>query len=622
VFRLAQENTLGGWIANGANGVDIFLEGAEPAVNTFVNMLRTQPPPAARIATIEVTPTSPIGLKEFTIRASQAGQQLTARISPDLPVCEACLAELADEDDPRFGYPYINCTNCGPRYSVIQHLPYDRENTTMRAWPLDYFCREQYENPDDRRFHAQPVACPACGPGYVLKCGDAITRGSGESIRRAAELLRTGSIVAIKGIGGYHVTCDARSETAIENLRTRKFRKEKPFAVMAKDLPAAHSLAYINEDAASLLLSAARPITLLRAKSEIPGVAPGNQEIGIMLPYAPLHHLLFAAGAPDVLVMTSGNRSSEPIAYGDEDAIRRLSGIADAFLIGERPIARRVDDSVVRAAVCGPSILRRSRGYAPSSVATLPTTRPILALGADLKNAITLVVDGQAFVSQHIGDLDHFQSLSAFRETIADLLAMYGLSSKSLFVAHDAHPQYLSTQHAAALPFAEVISVQHHRAHISSVLAERGEWHKKVLGVCFDGTGYGDDGTIWGGEIFVGGVASGFERVAHLRSALLAGGDAAAQHPVQAAAGFLYQLDKLPDLQAAPFHFPSRHAKVNALVRSHSRCFSTTSVGRLFDTVAALLGFVREITFEGQVGRANGISIAGCGRVRFSICQK
>ena len=601
VFRLARENSLGGWVANGANGVDIFLEGAERGVNAFLDILRTQPPPAARIATIEVTAASPSGLKNFTIRASRTGEQLTARISPDLPVCDACLAELADGGDPRFGYPYINCTNCGPRYSVIQQLPYDRENTTMRAWPIDQFCREQYENPGDRRFHAQPVACPVCGPGYILKHGDAITRGSGESIRRAAELLQTGSIVAIKGIGGYHVACDARNETAIENLRMRKFRKEKPFAVMAKDLPAAYSLAYINEDASLLLRSTARPIVLVPAKSEIPGVAPGNLEIGIMLPYAPLHHLLFAAGAPDLLVMTSGNRSSEPIAYKDEDAMRRLSGIADAFLVGERPIARRVDDSVVRAGACGPCVLRRSRGYAPSSVATLPTTRPILALGADLKNAVTLVVDRQAFVSQHIGDLDHFQSLSAFRETIADLLAMYGVCSKTFLVAHDAHPQYLSTQHAAALPSAEVIiTVQHHRAHIASVLAERGEWHKTVLGVCFDGTGYGDDGTIWGGEIFVGSVASGFERVAHLRAALLAGGDAAAQHPVQAAAGFLYQLDELPDLQEAPFHFPPLYAQALKLVRSNSRCFSTTSVGRLFDTVAALLGFVREITFEGQ----------------------
>jgi hydrogenase maturation protein HypF len=383
-------------------------------------------------------------------------------------------------------------------------------------------------------------------------------------------------------------------------MRSRKFRKEKPFAVMVKDFATAETLAHISTEAAMLMQSAARPITLVPAKVELAGVAPDNREIGAMLPYSPLHYLLFSAGAPDVLVMTSGNRSSEPIAYDDDDAVQRLAGIADAFLIGERLIARHVEDSVARAGVAGPSILRRSRGYAPAAVATIPAKRPILALGADLKNAITLVVDGQAFVSQHIGDLSHYQSLAAFRETIDDLLSMYGVSRNELLIVHDVHSQYLSTQHAAAFLSTELLSVQHHRAHIASVLAERGERQKKVLGVCFDGTGYGDDGTIWGGEIFCGSLASGFERIAHLRAAMLAGGDAAAQHPVQAAAGFLQQLDGLPDLQAAPFNFPPRYRRSLELVRSNSRCFMTTSVGRLFDAVAALLGFTREITFEGQ----------------------
>jgi hydrogenase maturation protein HypF len=600
VFRLARENALHGWVANGGEGVEIFLEGADCGVETFIRNLRTQPPPAAQIATIEVSVTSPLGLTNFTIRSSSSDALPTVRISPDLPVCDACLSELMDPGDPRFAFPYINCTDCGPRYSVITGLPYDRVRTTMKSWPLDELCREQYNDPADRRFHAQPVACSSCGPGYFFRVGDQTVVGSGESIRRAADLLRAGKVVAIKGIGGYHVACDARNESAIEALRTRKFRKEKPFAVMVKRLATAHSIAVIDSDAARVMQSAARPITLVPVRTQLPGVAPGNREIGIMLPYAPMHHLLFAAGAPEILVMTSGNRSSEPIAYEDHDAEERLAGIADAFLIGERPIARRVDDSVVRAGNAGPCILRRSRGYAPSAVATLPTSRPILALGADLKNAITLVVDGQAFVSQHIGDLSHFQSLSAFRETIDDLLSMYGVSQDNLLVVHDAHPQYLSSQFAASLQCPELVSVQHHRAHIASVLAERGASQRTVLGVCFDGTGCGDDGTIWGGEIFCGSLAAGFERVAHLRPALLPGGDAAAQYPVQAAAGFLHQLDGLPDLHLAPFRFSPRFARALELVRHNARCFVTTSAGRLFDTVSALVGFTREITFEGQ----------------------
>jgi hydrogenase maturation protein HypF len=319
-----------------------------------------------------------------------------------------------------------------------------------------------------------------------------------------------------------------------------------------------------------------------------------------MLPYTPLQHLLFAAGAPEALVMTSANRSSEPIAYRDDEALEQLSGIADGFLIGERPIVRRVDDSVARVGVFGPAILRRARGYAPSAAARFPTKRPILALGADLKNTITLVVDGQAFVSQHIGDLDHYESFCAFRETVRDLLAMYEIDPSELLVAHDAHPQYVSTLHATEFPAAEKWAVQHHRAHIASVLAERAAWDKRIIGVSFDGTGYGDDGTIWGGEIFAGSVRDGFERVAHLRCAVLPGGDAAATQPVQAAAGFLAQLNELVDFSVPPFSFPLRFRAAAQLVNRNVRSFATTSMGRLFDTAAALLGFTREITFEGQ----------------------
>jgi hydrogenase maturation protein HypF len=600
VFRLAHANTLAGWVLNGEEGVEIFLEGADRGLQRFIQALRTEPPSAADITEIEIHATKPVGCYEFTIRESERKQQPSVRISPDLPVCDDCLRELFDPSDRRYFYPYINCTNCGPRYTVILGLPYDRANTTMKAWLLDEYCASEYNDPGNRRFHAQPVACPACGPEYYLQAGEEEIRGNEPSILRAAEMLQAGKILAVKGLGGYHLACDARNADAVQSLRNRKYRKEKPFALMAKDLQAARELIQISTDAEALLTSTARPIVIAPAKAELPGVAPDNHELGVMLPYTPLHHSLFAAGAPDALVMTSANRSSEPIAYEDAEAIDKLSNIADAFLIGERPIARRVDDSIARAGVFGHAVLRRARGYAPSAVTVFPSKRPILAVGADLKNTITLVVEGQAFVSQHIGDLEHFQSHQSFQQTIDDLISMYEVRWDELLVVHDCHPQYASTAYAEALCSPEKHSVQHHRAHIASVLAERGEWNKRVLGVSFDGTGYGNDGSIWGGEIFIGSICEGFERIAHLRPALLAGGDAAAHHPVQAAAGFLTQIDDLPDLAAAPFDFPERYRIATNLVRSKVRTFTTSSVGRLFDAAAALLGFTRETTFEGQ----------------------
>jgi hydrogenase maturation protein HypF len=617
VYRLARANTLTGWVLNGENGVEIYLEGAEPGLQAFIHNLNAQPPIAADIAEIEVHRADSLGLTEFTIRESQCRDAPTVRISPDLPVCDACLKELFDPADRRYEYPYINCTNCGPRYTVVLSLPYDRPNTTMQSWPLDVYCEAEYRDPDNRRFHAQPVACHACGPGYHLQSGNTITHGS-ESIHEAARLLTKGSILAVKGLGGYHLVCDAGNAPAVTALRERKYRKEKPFALMARDLATVNNLVELTAEAEDLLLSSARPIVLAPAKAQPsrldPKVAPDNNELGVMLPYTPMHHLLFAAGAPETLVMTSANRSSEPIAYEDADALDRLSGIADAFLIGDRPIARRVDDSVARVGVFGPVILRRARGYAPGSVATIPSAGPILAVGADLKNTITLVVDGQAFVSQHIGDLGDYQSFRAFEETIRDLLSMYEVRLDELLVVHDAHPQYASTVHALDLGASRVQAVQHHRAHIASVLAERGEWQTRVVGVSFDGTGYGDDGSIWGGEFFVGSVEKGFRRVAHLRSVSLPGGDAAAQYPIQAATGFLAQLDSLPDLAAAPFHFSERHQNALELIRKELRTFATTSVGRLFDTAAALLGFTRGITFEGQAAMwleqlARGVSV-------------
>ncbi len=600
VYRLAQEHGIAGWVLNGEEGVAIHAEGPERTLWRFAEELRLQAPPAAVISEIEVEAVANTGLTAFEIRESERRDHPTVRISPDLPVCEECLRELFDENNPRYHYPYINCTNCGPRYTVILALPYDRPNTTMKAWPLDAYCDAEYHDPANRRFHAQPVACPSCGPHHQLKDESGTSHTDDEAILRGAELLREGNIVAVKGLGGYHLSCDARNAAAVVALRERKYRKEKPFAVMVRNVESARALIELSPEAETLLTSAARPIVLAKARIELPHVAPDSGELGVMLPYTPLHHLLFAAGAPDVLVMTSANRSSEPIAYEDGDAFDRLSGVADAYLVGERPIARRVDDSVARVGAFGPCILRRSRGYAPGAVATLPIDGPLLAVGADLKNAVTLVVDGQAFVSQHIGDLDHYQAYQAFQETIRDLGSMYDVDWNNLLVVHDAHPQYFSTTFALNLPARQKIAVQHHRAHIASVLAERGAWNTRVLGVSFDGTGYGDDGSIWGGEFFVGSVSEGFERVAHLRRASLPGGDAAAQHPVQAAAGFLSQVDGLPDVTTAPFSFPPRYLQALALVNKNVRSFATTSMGRLFDSAAALLGFTRGITYEGQ----------------------
>ncbi|HEX2218091.1 MAG TPA: Sua5/YciO/YrdC/YwlC family protein, partial [Gemmatimonadales bacterium] len=375
VYRQARANVVSGWVLNGEDGLEIHLEGVPERVDAFLRDLRTRAPAAAAIARIDVREALPGGLADFVIRASRRRDSPSAGISPDLATCAKCVSELLDPADRRHGYPYVNCTECGPRYSIVLALPYDRATTTMARWETDALCAAEYHDPGDRRFHAQPTACPACGPHYRLCSRDRAVDGDAEAVAVAAELLRCGSIVAVKGIGGYHLACDARNAGAVGELRARKFRKEKPFAVMARDLEAARRLAELTPAAEALLASAAAPIVLAPAKERLAHVAPDTGELGIMLPYTPLHHLLFAAGAPAGLVLTSANRSSEPIAYQDAEARERLTGVADAFLVGERPIARRVEDSVVRVGPLGPTILRRSRGYAPAAAAAIPTSR-------------------------------------------------------------------------------------------------------------------------------------------------------------------------------------------------------------------------------------------------------
>jgi hydrogenase maturation protein HypF len=600
VYRCALQHRISGWVLNDAAGVEIHAEAAADRVTAFLAALQASPPSAARIAHFQVQDASPQGFAEFEIRASRRQTAPITRISPDLAVCADCVGELNDPANRRFHYPYVNCTNCGPRYSIIRQLPYDRAQTTMAPWALCAHCRSEYTNPLDRRYHAQPIACEACGPGYYFVSGDQCTGPGDAAIHRAAEALRGGMIVAVKGIGGYHLACDGRNTRVVDALRTRKFRKEKPFAVMVRDLEEARELIELTPAHEALLTDVARPIVLAPARVELPGVAPDNDSLGVMLPYVPLHHLLFEHGAPSPLVLTSANRSSEPIAFRDDDARERLAEIADAFLVGERPIARRVDDSVVGVRAGKPFMVRRARGYAPAAVCQLPARRPVLALGGDLKNAIALVVEGEAFVSQHLGDLDDFETRLAFEQTVGDLLSMYDVKPAELIVAHDLHPQFKSTQFATAMPARRHIAVQHHHAHIASVMAEHGLLDEPVVGVALDGTGYGGDGTIWGGEFFVGSVRGGFQRRAWLRPVRMPGGDAAARFPVQAAAGFLAELAELPNMTGSPFCFPRRFQDALALVGKNVRCFTSSSVGRLFDAVAALLGFTREATFEGQ----------------------
>jgi hydrogenase maturation protein HypF len=598
VYRLANRLGLHGWVLNGESGVQVHVEGAPAELDAFAQAVVIEAPPAARIASVATVAAPLEGYDAFAIRESGREGPVTVRMTPDLPVCAACLRELFDPENRRFRYPYITCTDCGPRYSIMTGLPYDRPFTTMSAWPLCPACEREYNDPGDRRFHAQPLACPACGPTYALRGVPGRAR-EWDAIEAAAALLRDGKIIAVKGIGGYHLACDAMNAGTVAALRARKYRKERPFALMPRDLATARALVDLSAEAEALLTSSARPVVLAPSRVTLDGVAPGNSDLGVMLPYAPLQYLLFAAGAPGVLVMTSANRSGEPMAFDDADAEATLAGIADAFLIGERPIARRLDDSVARSSISGTTVVRRARGMAPLAVATLPATQPILAVGGELKNAPVLVVDGQVFAGQHIGDLEHLPCRDALAETVRDLCAIYGMREDALLIAHDAHPQYASTAFALSLGGPSV-AVQHHRAHVASVLAEHGAWETEIVGVAFDGTGYGDDGTIWGGEVFTGSIASGLVRTAHLRSARLPGGDAAARFPVQAAAGFLFDLDDVPDVMRPPFDFPPRYRLAREMIAKNVRTFSTTSVGRLFDAAAALLGFTREITFDGQ----------------------
>jgi hydrogenase maturation protein HypF len=600
VHALAMRLGLAGTVANNSHGVTIEIEGDARAVDEFVVRLKDEAPPLAAIEHVAARRLAPQGAAAFTIAASDSAGSRQTLISPDVATCEDCLRELFDPRDRRYLYPFINCTNCGPRFTIIRDIPYDRPLTTMAGFAMCDECAREYHDPANRRFHAQPICCARCGPRLTLADRAGSPR-TGDPIRCAAELIATGHIVAVKGLGGYHLAAAAEDEPAVSGLRARKHRADKPFAVMVPDLAWAGRLGLLEAADARLLQSPHRPIVMVRRRPFAPlatSVAPANRFIGLMLPYTPLHHLLcHHLNAP--FVLTSGNVSDEPIAYRDEEAFARLAPIADFFLAHDRPIHVRVDDSVTRTFRGVPILVRRARGYAPRPIRLpRPAARPVLACGAELKATFCLVRGSYALVSQHIGDLENFETLTSFTGGIAQMTRMFGIMPA--VVAHDLHPEYLSTKYARELRGVELLGIQHHHAHLAACLADNGEIGP-AIGVAFDGLGYGTDGTLWGGEFMIADL-TGFTRAAHLQAIAMPGGVSAIRQPWRMAAAYLDSAyGSSPPTDCA---LMKRHRrdwdKVIAVARNASFGPRTSSAGRLFDAVAAIVGIRDAISYEGQ----------------------
>jgi hydrogenase maturation protein HypF len=599
VYRLAVRYGLDGFVGNDPEGVFVEAEGDADRLAGFLTDLGRRAPALAvveRLATEAVPATGECG---FRIVATGAAARRDTLVAPDTATCAECLAELSDPADRRYRYPFVNCTNCGPRFTIVTDVPYDRHATTMSAFPMCAACRREYTDSGDRRFHAEPVCCAACGPALRLvdRSGTVVP---GDPVTAAARWLLDGRVVAVKGLGGYHLAALAADEPAVAALRARKHRADKPFAVLAADLAGARALVELPAAAVPVLTGPRRPIVLLPRRADAPvaaSVAPGNRDLGVLLPYTPVHHLLVGAvGQP--LVLTSGNVSDEPIAHDDEDARQRLSAIADGFLVHNRRIHVRTDDSVVRVFAGRELPVRRSRGYAPAPVAVpWRFPRPILACGAQLKNTFCLARGRHAFVSPHIGDLANHETLRAYTEGIAHFCRLFDVRPE--IVAHDLHPEYLSTKYAAERADRHLVGVQHHHAHIAACLADNGE-PGPVLGVAFDGLGYGSDATMWGGELLVADLAD-FERVGHLSPVPMPGGAAAVREPWRMAAAYLDAVfgTGVPELAVVRRH-GERWAPVVAVARSGLGAPRTSSAGRLFDAVAAILGVRDTVSYEGQ----------------------
>jgi hydrogenase maturation protein HypF len=624
VWRLAQQAGLVGRVFNDGQGVTIEVFGAPTALDGFVTSLG-QPPPAARIHSLhsQAIPTQDAG--EFVIAPSGPAGEVGRRVSipPDIATCAECLAEIEDEHARRFHYALTNCTQCGPRFSIAREIPYDRVHTTMASFAMCADCRREYQDPADRRFHAQPIACPACGPLLLLVDGDGATLDLADPAAPAARLLAEGKILAVKGIGGYHLACDATSSPAVCRLRERKQRDQKPFAVMVRDLRAAEALAVLDDAERAMLASVERPIVLVRRKDDsglAPEVAPENPMVGVLLAYSPLHHLLLAQ-AERPLVMTSGNLSEEPIAFDDADAQSRLAGIADAWLVHDRPIENPCDDSVGRLIAGHPVLFRRSRGYVPRPIVLSSAVAPVLACGAHLKNTFCLAQGRDAYLGPHIGDLDNLETLTAYERAVARLQRFVGIEPE--IIAHDLHPGYQSTRYALARPEACKIAVQHHHAHVAAAMAEHG-LAGPVIGVAYDGTGLGTDGTAWGGEILLADFAH-CERLATLRPIPLAGGDLAIQQVWRLALALLDDaFDGDPPLSALALFKLIPAGEIALCRRMIAEKLNTPlahGAGRYFDALGALGLVATRSNFEGQVAmRWNSVADPSeAGRYDFAL---
>lgn len=614
VYRLARELRLAGWVSNSSQGLRLEVEGAREILERFLDRLRAEAPPRSAIASSESSWLDPVGHAGFVIRESEEDGGRTALILPDIATCQDCLAEIRDPANRRYQYPFTNCTNCGPRFSIVQGVPYDRARTTMREFVMCEECRAEYETPSDRRFHAQPIACPRCGPR--LEMWDATGRtvaSESAALKQAARLLKEGNVVALKGLGGFQLLVLAGDENVVQRLRLAKHREAKPFAVMVPNLEAARAITEICPAEERLLTSPEAPIVLLRARAPgtgmdiAPGIAPGNPWLGLMLPYTPLHHILLQELGLSV-VATSGNLKDEPICIDEREALVRLRGIADYYLTHNRPIARPIDDSVARVVMGRELLLRRARGYAPLPIHVTgfgAERGPILGVGAHLKNTIAVQSGSEVFLSPHVGDLETMQAYDAFQAAARDLPEIYEV--QPVTIVADKHPDYLSSRWATAQGTGNngprIVLVQHHVAHVLSCLAEN-ELAPPALGVAWDGTGYGEDGTVWGGEFFHL-EEEGYHRIARIRPFALPGGERAVKEPRRSAAGLLYAafgefgLSLLPRATHGAFDDQEAH-NLRRVLGSGLNCPSTSSAGRLFDAVASLAGLRQHSQFEGQ----------------------